>query len=382
MLKKVLIISPSNKGTIALRSQDLYYAFSQRKDLDTTVIYLHKFKDGFDIDGFEYCDLYQENICNKFMNFLKEIFWLRRIKKQLRPDVVISTLTACSVCNIISKGDDEKIGLFRAPYEQKTAGSNAIVRMLHHVLYHKLDYLVGVSEEVTNSMKRNFPRIAQNKFVTIYNAFFDEDIKNKAKEDIDVKDSLAFKRPVILSVGRIKWLKAPDRLIKSFAQSELRNKCNLVFIGPDTDKIVDDLKKIAIDLCVNDRVFFIGPKANPYCYMKQAALFVSSSKTEGLPGVLIESLLVGTPVITSNSSFGVWEILNCAESYNKDLRGVFEAKDGLITSNVDDEDVNVKTLTQALNYYNDYGLATPPFNFKSKITPEGVVDSYMKLFLK
>ena len=48
---------------------------------------------------------------------------------------------------------------------------------------------------------------------------------------------------------------------------------------------------------------------NPYPYIKQADILVSSSAWEGLPTVLIEALALGTPVVATDCPGGSAEIL-------------------------------------------------------------------------
>jgi glycosyltransferase involved in cell wall biosynthesis len=48
---------------------------------------------------------------------------------------------------------------------------------------------------------------------------------------------------------------------------------------------------------------------NPYPYMVRASTFVLSSRWEGLPGVLIEALYCGTPLIATDCPSGPREIL-------------------------------------------------------------------------
>ena len=379
-MMKVLIIAPSNKGTIALRSMDLYKAFKKRDDIDTRVVFLHKYIDGFDIGDNEYCDLYTNSPFTKFFKLFKEIWWIRKKKKKINPDITISTLIACTVCNVLSFTKEFKIGLFRAPYEQNIRSISFFHRLFHPWVFSQLDKLVGVSEEVTNSIKIHFPQIPAKKFSTIYNTFFVDEIRHKQYELLDVDEREIFKNPVILYVCRLNTLKAPQRLIQAFALSNVKGKYCLVFVGADSENRLEELTTMACRLGVGERVHFLGAKRNPYKYMRNASFFASSSITEGLPGVLIESLLVGTPVITTNSSYGVWEVLSCSDSYRKDLDGLFVADNGIITANTSDEKQTVNSLVDALNVMEEYDFRAHPFVFESKIKPDDIVNSYLSLF--
>lgn len=379
-MTKVLIIAPSNKGTIALRSMDLYRAFLRKPDVETRAVFLHKYTDGFDIGDNEYCDLYSNSPFKKFFKLFREVLWIRKKKKEIKPDITISTLIACSVCNVLSNSKEFKIGLFRAPYEQIIRAESRFHRIFHPWIFSKLDRLVGVSEEATNSMQKHFPKIPAAKFSTIYNTFFIDEIKEKQQEQLDTDDCEIFKIPVILSVGRLNTLKAPQRLIQAFALSDVKNKYNLVFVGADSENRRGELTSMAYDLGIENRVYFLGAKKNPYKYMKKAAFFASSSITEGLPGVIIESLLVGAPVITTNSSYGVWEILSCSDSYQKDLNDMYVADNGIITANTSNEEQTINSLKDAFNVMGDYSFRNHSFAFESKIKPEDIVNAYLNLY--
>jgi glycosyltransferase involved in cell wall biosynthesis len=61
---------------------------------------------------------------------------------------------------------------------------------------------------------------------------------------------------------------------------------------------------------IKDCVALPGFVDNPYSYMARAAVFALSSDWEGLPTVLIESLALGTPVVSTDCESGPREILS------------------------------------------------------------------------
>ena len=60
---------------------------------------------------------------------------------------------------------------------------------------------------------------------------------------------------------------------------------------------------------MTDKVIFAGFHSNPYPLIKNADLLVLSSDFEGLPTVLLESLSLSTPAISSDCPSGPREIL-------------------------------------------------------------------------
>ena len=60
---------------------------------------------------------------------------------------------------------------------------------------------------------------------------------------------------------------------------------------------------------LNKRIKLIDYKENPFPYLKQADVFVLTSKFEGLPNVLLEALVLEKFIISSNCPTGPKEIL-------------------------------------------------------------------------
>lgn len=114
--------------------------------------------------------------------------------------------------------------------------------------------------------------------------------------------------------------------------------------------------------------------------MARSKAVVSSSFFEGLSGVLIESLVLETPVITTNSSVGAWEIMSSVEEYDDSLGGIFRTEDGWIVSNLAAKDaskyeVDVCNMAKAIEEMAVSDLKVK-FRFKELIKSERIVEKY------
>ena len=60
---------------------------------------------------------------------------------------------------------------------------------------------------------------------------------------------------------------------------------------------------------LTDSASLHGFAHNPYTWMRHCAIFVLSSRHEGLPGALIEAMACGSPVVATDCSHGPADIL-------------------------------------------------------------------------
>jgi glycosyltransferase involved in cell wall biosynthesis len=117
----------------------------------------------------------------------------------------------------------------------------------------------------------------------------------------------------VVSVGRLHYQKGFDLLIRAFeraAQRDFRLHLTLVGDGPERER----LKRLTDRVGASERVTFAGHQDNPFPYMHHADLFVSSSRWEGSPNTVLESLACGTPVLAFNCPGGTAEILREGEN--------------------------------------------------------------------
>ena len=115
--------------------------------------------------------------------------------------------------------------------------------------------------------------------------------------------------PYILSVGRITPNKNLSLLIDAYLlfRQGAENPPLLVIIGDGHDRETIEAK---IDhRKAGAYIRLLGKKENPYPWMRRAALFVLSSKFEGLGMVLIEAMACGTRVVATRAPGGVFDIM-------------------------------------------------------------------------
>jgi glycosyltransferase involved in cell wall biosynthesis len=96
-------------------------------------------------------------------------------------------------------------------------------------------------------------------------------------------------------------------LVRAFAQVRQTRQVRLLILGEGEDRPA--LEALVNHLGLRNDVKLPGFVANPYPYMTHAALFVLSSRWEGLPGVLIEALYCGSPLVSTDCPSGPREIL-------------------------------------------------------------------------
>ena len=377
-MKKVLIVVAGNNGTIGRCSWNLYHAFMNRADVEVKCVGIHRFDGG--LEGFDTCEFFSDKYGKQGNSIVKQVKWLKGIKESFCPDMTISTLYSTNLLNALSGGQDYRVGIFHAPHKQGRALGlikYAFSLLQYWFFFPKLDFCSCVSKEAEEDLK-SIRNIDRKRIGTIYNVHQVDEILKKA--DLPLKDEVP-PSSYIIYCGRLDANKAPIRAVK--ALSKIQSQLSLVFVGKGDESFVSELKKQVDDLGMTNRVLFLGEKSNPYPYIKTAKALVSCSYSESLPGVIIEALALGVPVVSTNSSRGIWEILLADESYNVSLADSYQTKWGVITSNLAFKDnskegqdiINLaQGMEQVLTYSN-----IPESEFLSKVEANTITTQFLSL---
>ena len=122
----------------------------------------------------------------------------------------------------------------------------------------------------------------------------------------------------ILGVGRLEPQKRWDRLIEALPLLADR-EARLMILGEGS--LRGALATQAAALGVSERVSMPGHSADPLPVVKAAAILALTSDFEGVPGVIREALSLGTPVVSTESSVAVRELIRGAEQGDVVARG-------------------------------------------------------------
>lgn len=218
---------------------------------------------------------------------------MRKMIAEVKPDVVFSSamhinqrlLLISKLFNNIKFIVRNDNYLYTLPWlKQKTLGK----------LYKYADTVIAQTEEMAEELTAI--RIPSQKIVVVHNMIDKERIDSLVKEASPYRNSDTIK---FVGVGRVAYEKGFDLLIEAFAtvlktkpQSELFIVGNTGYQGGNVYKgLLQRIKEIGIA----NKVHFTGYTDNPYKYIKNADVFVLSSRNEGLPNVLIEAQYLGVP---------------------------------------------------------------------------------------
>ena len=176
--------------------------------------------------------------------------------------------------------------------------------------YESYDKIICVS----NTVKQIFEDVSgiRENVEVLYNTNETEDIIEKSTENVE---DIEFDKDTIniCSVGKVIEKKGYYRLAqihKKLIDEGLKHNIYIIGIGEDEDRIRKYLKENNLE----DTYHLIGFRDNPYKYVSKCDLFVCSSYREGFSTAVTESLVVGTPVVSTLCS-GAQELLGYNNEY-------------------------------------------------------------------
>lgn len=163
--------------------------------------------------------------------------------------------------------------------------------------YPNADIIIAQTEEMKQELIDEM-HISEDKVVVLQNPVDTETINKKIQTGkIPYSDDGKVR---YVASGRFAYQKGFDLLVEAFAiVKKQQPEAELYIVGRNDGGFEDyynEVKQLIEKHGLQDSVKCVGFQNNPYVYIKYADCFVLSSRWEGLPNVMIESLYLGTPV--------------------------------------------------------------------------------------
>lgn len=256
----------------------------------------------------------------------KERFWQEVLLHHLVYDHLIQTIHSIKIDSYIPKS-----------------------RWKAWLLYHKAKAMITVSDTILAKVENDY---YSKKLFSIYNPIDLDYFETKAKE------SVPFQHQFIVAAGSMNQnIKQFDKLIEIYSKSNLpKQNIHLVILGEGTLK--PKFIQLAQQLFLNDKIHFLGNVENPFVYYKNAIFGVSTSKYEGLPMVLLETLACGTPVVSWNYESGPSEIIQDQHNgllvLNQDTNAMVEAFHAMI----EDKELYLQCKSNSKTSIRDFSIDT------------------------
>lgn len=166
-------------------------------------------------------------------------------------------------------------------------------------MWRQYDYIASISDSCTDSFLSKMP-ILKDKIVRIDNIITKDMINSQSIED-NVYHEMDMDSIKLLSIGRFSYAKNFDNIpeiCKYMVKSKQNVKWYIIGYGGDEQLIKDKIKEYNMQ----EHVFILGKKENPYPYIKACDFYIQPSRYEGKAVTVREAQILNKPVIITDFS--------------------------------------------------------------------------------
>jgi glycosyltransferase involved in cell wall biosynthesis len=244
---------------------------------------------------------------------------LSRYLRRTQPDVLLSTLDNANLTALIARAASRTRTrlVLRASNTTSLLAANAqgcslrAVYALARRSYPRADALIAPSHGAAKDLARwlHLPEVSVR---VVVNPVVTSAVRAGALAPLAHQWFADGAPPVVLAVGRFEPHKGFTTLLAAFAAARGDSGARLLILGEGTQRAaLEELSlRLGLRIGIDGEVLLPGFDPNPFRYMARCHTFVLSSELEGLPGVLIQALACGAPVIATDCPSGPREILD------------------------------------------------------------------------
>lgn len=229
-----------------------------------------------------------------------------------RPKYLVSFLYAScivsAICKILSFSNVKIIFSIHNNYDKSKTGFKSYIILYLFKFFLKFSFrIITVSKGLKKQIQNKF-NIPEKKILYIYNPILKNSLNFESLK-IDKSSKLFKKNNInILVLGRLTRQKNQIFIIKNLRKLQHFKKIKLFLVGTGEDLKL--LKKEVLKNKLNNKVFFLGYKKNPYSLIRLCDYLIVPSLWEGFGNIVGEGLFFRKKVVSSDCEFGPREILN------------------------------------------------------------------------
>lgn len=246
-----------------------------------------------------------ENYKSNFRQALLQGFLSsRNIMRELRPDIIQTHTEPADMIGLLLR-------MSRAiPYAVRTCHNTLEWSFAEHlgrwmdrlcpVVY---DLETAVSPAATERLNmRPVARLIGHKAIYIPNTIdLQRTLQKLTQHDLRAEFGLDTQTALLVFAGRLTQQKGVDILLQALAIVRNEHPTIQLWIVGEGDQR-GELEQLCTTLQLDTHVRFLGKRTDVPDLMRVAQLFVLPSRWEGLPTVLMEAMLVGTPIVATKIS--------------------------------------------------------------------------------
>ena len=272
---------------------------------DVSIVIFDDADIAFDIRGLSIINIHLgvwDGKLAKITNLMRRAIRVRKLKQRMKPVIAYSFGPSANMVNALSKTSLTRVFLGLRGYQDVADDP----KMKLYV--RKADRIICCSKEIEAIVQEKYGYLQT---ATLYNPYDAEGITELSKEkvtDLPWKMEDEDRPRILIGVGRDDPIKGFWHLIKAFylVQKEIP-QMRLIIMG---DGSFEQAKSLVSELQLEQKVYFPGVRKNPYKYLAASEMFLLSSYTEGFPNVLVEAMILGRPLISTDCRTGPAEILD------------------------------------------------------------------------
>ena len=334
---------------------------------DVTIVIFDSANIAYDVEGLSIIDIQmgvRKGKLQKILNIIRRSRKVRKLKKEMQPEIAYSFGPTANMVNAFSKTGKEKVWLGLRNYTDVEEETKM------RLLVKKADLIVCCSRDIEKSVKIKYKF---NNTAVLYNLYDADTIRKEAaasdpplpfSEELKEVGSLQ-QEPgqlrYLVSMGRDDPMKGFWHMIKVFKLvHDQIPEARLILMGAGT---FQKYKTLAEQLKITDAIYFAGMRRDPYALLKYGEVYLLTSANEGFPNALVEAMTLSLAPVSTNCLTGPAEIL----VRNGD------------TASLDDQFTEKQKEKETPVIYGDYGIVVPEMQKEENLDPADITEEERNL---